>query len=116
VARPRKKIEELRINQITVRLSDAEKEYATQQAKLANLSVATWMRKAAFSKRPLMLPKTTPMHRAYYKQLVGMSNNINQITKKLNQGRYTKILYEIEKTNTLLSQITQLLINDRKTD
>nr|WP_234408314.1 plasmid mobilization relaxosome protein MobC [Marinilabilia salmonicolor] len=97
-------------------MTDAEKEYAIQQAKLANLSVTTWVRKAAFSKRSLILPETTPMHRAYYKQLVGMSNNINQITKKLNQGRYTKILTEIEKANTLLEKITKLLINDRQAD
>ena len=116
MARPRKKIEELRIHQITVRLSEAEKEYAIQQAKLANLSVATWMRKAAFSKRPLVLPKTSPIHHDYYKQLTGIANNINQITKKLNQGRYTKIFSEIEKANTLLRQIAKLLINDRQTD
>ncbi|HLW40531.1 MAG TPA: hypothetical protein VKX31_09075 [Brumimicrobium sp.] len=116
MARPRKEIEELRIHQVNIRLNDAEREYALQQAELAGISVANWLRRASFSKRPLVLSRVTPMHRAFYKQLVGMSININQISKKLNQGRYSKILSEIEKANNLLSQITQLLNNDRQTD
>lgn len=116
MARPRKEIEDLRIHQVNIRLTDVEKVYSLSQAKLASLSVANWLRRAALSKRPLVLPKTTPMHRAYYKQLVRLSTNINQIAKRLNQGKYTKILSEIEVANALLRQITQLLTDDRKTN
>ncbi|HLW40202.1 MAG TPA: plasmid mobilization relaxosome protein MobC [Brumimicrobium sp.] len=116
MARPKKEIEELRIHQINIRLTDIEREYANKQAKLAGLTIANWLRRAAFSKRPLVLSKVTPMHRAYYKQLVGISNNINQIAKNLNQGKYTKILSSISETNALLRQIAQLLTDDRKTN
>lgn len=116
MARPRKEIEELRMHQVNIRLTDTEKGYAIRQAELSSQSLANWIRRAAFSKRPLTMPKTTPMHRAYYKQLVGLSTNINQISKRLNQGKYTRILSEIEAANALLRQITQLLTDDRKTN
>lgn len=116
MARPRKEIENLRIHQVNIRLTDAERKFAYQQAELAGLSVANWLRRAAFSKRPLVLPKTTLMHRAYYKQLIGMSTNINQISKRLNQGKNIKVISEIEEANILLRQIFKLFIDDRETN
>ncbi|WP_010664400.1 plasmid mobilization protein [Marinilabilia salmonicolor] len=116
MARPKKEIEELRIHQVNIRLTDIEREYAEKQAELSGLTVAKWLRRAAFSKRPLVLSKVTPMHRAYYKQLVGISTNINQIAKNLNQGKYTKIFSGITEANVLLRQIARLLTDDRKTN
>lgn len=116
MARPKKNYEELRHHQVNIRLTDEEMEYSKKQSQLAGLALGHWLRKCAFSKKPLVM-KVSPMHRAYYRQLVGLSNNINQISHKINQGQYTKIYDELKTANELLRQINQLFIrNDRETD
>lgn len=115
MGRPRLNEEKLRIHQLNLSLTAAEFEYAKMQAEIYGQSVTAWCRKAAFSKRPLLQPKITPMHRAYYKQLVGLSNNTNQIAKRLNKGEYTKIHDELCSIRQLLVQINQLF-HDSQTD
>jgi len=116
MARPKKNYEELRLHQVNIRLTDVEMEYSKNQSQLAGLAVAHWLRKSALSKKPLVM-KVSPMHRAYYRQLVGLSNNINQISHNINQGQYTKIYDELKTVNELLRQINQLFLrNDSETD
>ncbi len=116
MARPKKECDELRIHQFNIRLTNSEAEFAKKQSELAGLSVANWLRKAAFSKKALVA-KVSPMHRAYYRQLVGMSTNLNQISHKLNSGQYTKIHSEILAATELLKKINQLFLNnDREAD
>ncbi|MCW3787218.1 plasmid mobilization protein [Plebeiibacterium sediminum] len=110
MARPKKEIDELRIHQVNIRLTKIEYEFANRQAELAGLSVTNWLRRAAFSKRPLKL-RVSPMHRAYYKQLIGISNNLNQIARKVNRGEYTKIHSEIVQANDLLKKINKIFTN-----
>lgn len=109
MARPRKEIEELRIHQVNIRLTDFEYLYAKEQSDLSGRTVAQWMRESAFSKKPLKM-KVNKMHRSYYIQLSQLGNNINQIAKKLNQGRYTKIHAEILEVKQLLQQINSKMI------
>jgi hypothetical protein len=116
MARPKKNYEDLRIHQVNIRLTDAELEFSKKQSQLTGLAIAHWLRKSALSKKPLVM-KVSPMHRAYYRQLVGLSNNINQISHKINQGQYTKIHDELKTANELLRQINQLFLrNDSETD
>jgi len=107
MSRPMKNEDELRIHQVNIRLTEIENVYAKQQAQLTALSVANWMRNSAFSKRALV-QKVSPMHREYYKQLVGLSNNINQISRKINQNQFPKIYEEIINVKTLLVEINKL--------
>ncbi len=118
MGRPKKSFDELRIYQVNLRLTETENEFAIQQAEISGCtSVANWLRKSAFSKRPLKPQKITPMHRAYYQQLVGLSSNVNQIARKINSGEYTKIFYEIQEVRKLLVDINNLFIsNDSQTD
>jgi hypothetical protein len=104
MARPKKKIEELRIHQVNIRLTEIEYELAKEQADFTGRTVANWLRDSAFSKKPLRM-KVNKMDRSYYIQLAQLGNNINQIAKKLNQGKYTRILSEIQEVKALLIEI-----------
>ena len=114
MARPKKDNVDLRIFQMNIRLTESEYWFAKEQSKLLNLSIPNWLRKSAFSKRALTVT-VTPMHRAYYKQMVGLSNNLNQIAKKVNSNQYTKIHEEIIAVKTLLQNLNSLF-NDSKTN
>jgi len=107
MARPKKIENDLRKFQTNIRLTEEEKELAIKQAEMAGLSVANWLRVAAFSKRKLQV-KVSPMHRAYYRQLVGVSTNINQISKKVNQSQYPKIYEELLQVRKLLVEINKI--------
>jgi hypothetical protein len=109
MARPRKDIEELRIHQVNIRLTDFEFLYAKEQSELSGRTVAQWMRDSAFSKKPLKM-RINKMHRSYYIQLAQLGNNINQIAKKLNQGKYTRIHAEINQVKELLIEINKKIL------
>lgn len=114
MARPKKDTIDLRVFQTNIRLTEPEFRFAKEQAKLLNLSIANWLRKSAFSKRALTVT-VTPMHRAYYKQMVGLSNNLNQIAKRVNSNQYTKIHEEILEIKKLLQTLNSLF-NDSQTN
>jgi hypothetical protein len=105
MARPRKNRDDLRVHCCNVRLTKSEKRYAEREAAKISCSVANWLRKSSFSKGELQVPT---MPREYYKQLIGLSNNINQIAKKLNQNKYSKISAEIVEVRELLLKIYNL--------
>ncbi len=108
MARPKKEIEELRIYQFTVRLNQAEFSTAKYYSGLTNLSISHWIRKSAFSKKPIK-PKITPIAKETYTQLVKLGTNINQIALKLNTGKYTKIYRDLLDVKTLLTEISKNL-------
>ncbi|WP_421917858.1 plasmid mobilization protein [Marinifilum sp.] len=107
MARPRKLQEELRIHQLNIRLTDSEQSYALKQAEMAGLSPANWIRTSAFSKKALQI-KVSPMHRAYYRQLVGLGSNVNQLTRKINQHQYPKIYQQLLEVKSLLVKINEV--------
>ena len=107
MARPKKDIDQLRIHQTNIRLTKMEQEFAENQASLAGLSVANWIREAAFSKNALQV-KVSPMHRAYYRQLVGVATNINQISRKINMSQYPKIYSELKSLKAILEEINKV--------
>ncbi|WP_321515401.1 plasmid mobilization protein [Marinifilum fragile] len=105
MARPRKNRDDLRVHCCNVRLTKSEKQYAEREATKISCSVANWLRKSAFSKEEIQV---STMPREYYKQLIGLSNNINQIAKSVNQKKYTKISADIEEVKELLLKIYNL--------
>ena len=107
MARPKKDVYNLRIHQVNIRLTQAEQEFAIKQAELAGLSIANWLRNAAFSKKALKV-KVSPLHKAYYKQLIGVSTNINQIARKVNQNQFPKVYSELLYLRKLLENINSL--------
>lgn len=115
MGRPLLSAEKLRVHQINISLTSAELEFLKAQAEIYQSSPTVCFRKMAFSKKPLRTPKLTPMHRAYYRQLVGLSNNANQIAKRLNKNEYSKIHEELIKIRQLLIQINHLF-HDSKAD
>ena len=114
MARPKKDTEDLRLFQVNIRLTNIEVEFAKNQAKLLELSIPNWLRKSAFSKKALTV-QVTPMHRAYYRQLVAIGNNVNQIAKRINSSQYTKIHDELKQIKESLYAINKHF-NDRETD
>ncbi|MBI9056963.1 MAG: plasmid mobilization relaxosome protein MobC [Labilibaculum sp.] len=107
MARPQKLQEDLRVHQVNIRLTESEKVMAEGQAEMAGLSIANWLRTAAFSKKALQI-KVSPMHRSYYRQLIGMSTNINQISRKINQNHYPKIYQQLLDVKSLLVKINEI--------
>ncbi|NOU60571.1 plasmid mobilization protein [Marinifilum caeruleilacunae] len=107
MARPRKLQEDLRIYQVNIRLTETEKLKADEQAEMAGLSVANWLRTAAFSKKTLQV-KVSPMHRTYYRQLVGIGSNVNQLARKINQNQYPKIYQQLLDVKSLLIKINEI--------
>jgi len=108
MVRPRKDIDQLRFHKITVAFSNVEKQYAIEQAQIIGNTLSEWVRKSALAK--LSLPaRVSKMQLEYYKQLVGVSNNLNQLTRKVNAGQYTKIHSDLQEMKSLLSKIHSVL-------
>lgn len=107
MARPKKDKLDLRTHQFNIRLTENEKSYVLKQAAMAGLSPANYIRTAAFTRKALQI-KVSPMHRAFYRQLVGVSTNINNISKKIAQNQYPKIYQQLKEVKSLLVKINEI--------
>lgn len=77
MARPKKTIK--REKQYSVRLTMAEAKRVEKNAGRYGESVSSYFRKKGLDDR--LVPRWTEEEREAYKQLVGMANNLNQLTK-----------------------------------
>lgn len=85
MARPKKKIEEIKLFQINLRVTLIEQVQLEEIAKAYGLNVVEFVRRRALQKQ---LPKFTMpvLQRDLLIELSRIGNNINQMSKKANQG------------------------------
>lgn len=74
----------LRERKITVRLTDAERNHLLAQAELAGLKIEPFVRNVILGVQ--MQPRPKEEWAELLRQISGIANNINQITKRANSG------------------------------
>lgn len=85
MARPKKKLDEIKLFQINLRVTLNEQVQLEEIAKMYGLNVVEFVRRRALQKQ---LPKFTMLglQRDLLIELSRIGNNINQMSKKANQG------------------------------
>ena len=85
MARPKKKLDEIKLFQINLRVTLNEQVQLEEIAKTYGLNVVEFVRRRALQKQ---LPKFTMLglQRDLLIELSRIGNNINQMSKKANQG------------------------------
>ena len=85
MARPKKKIEEIKLFQINLRVTLNEQVQLEEAAKTYGLNVVEFIRRRALQKQ---LPKfsMSGLERDFLIELSRIGNNINQMSKRANQG------------------------------
>ena len=116
MARPRKNDIEKRTIQVNIRLTKDEAEKVNNYATASEESPANWIREKVFTgKFPAM--KVSPLEGEIYRELKKIGVNLNQGTRRLNQGDVPKdYLVMQNELLTLLNKIINLLIHDRQSD
>ena len=109
MGRPKKSDLDLKKNQVNIRLDAKEKEYADQEAAKIPCSVANWIRRSAFAKGRISV-RHSGIDRNTYRQLSGMGNNLNQLTKQINNHHYPKIFNELQELRKLLVKINEQIL------
>lgn len=74
----------LRERKITVRLTDAERDHLQEQAELMGLKIEPFIRNTILGTR--MKPRPKEEWAELLRQTAGISNNVNQIARKVNSG------------------------------
>lgn len=74
----------LRERKITVRLTDAERDHLQEQADLVDLGIEPFVRNTILGVR--MKPRPKEEWTELLRQTAGISNNVNQIARKVNSG------------------------------
>lgn len=74
----------LRERKITVRLTDAERDHLQEQAELVGLGIEPFIRNTILGIR--MKPRPKEEWAELLRQTAGVSNNVNQIARKVNSG------------------------------
>jgi len=116
MARPRKNDIEKRMIQVNIRLTKDESDKVNNYATGSELSPADWIREKVFTgKFPAM--KVSPLEGEIYRELKKIGVNLNQGTRRLNQGDVPKDYMVLQnELLTLLNKIINLLIHDRQSD
>ena len=85
MARPRKKLDEIKLFQINIRVTLNEQVQLEEIAKANGLNLVEYIRRRALQKQ---LPKFTMsgLQRDLLIELSRIGNNINQMSKRVNQG------------------------------
>lgn len=74
----------LRERKITVRLTDAERDHLQEQAELVGLKIEPFIRNTILGIQ--MKPRPKEEWAELLRQTSGVSNNVNQIARKVNSG------------------------------
>ena len=106
MARPKKKLDEIKLLQINLRVTLNEQVQLEEIAKTYGLNVVEFVRRRALQKQ---LPKFTipSLQRDLLIELSRIGNNINQMSKKANQGSPNLKGLEIELVN-LYKQLNEI--------
>lgn len=106
MARPKKKLDEIKLLQINLRVTLNEQVQLEEIAKTYGLNVVEFVRRRALQKQ---LPKFTMpvLQRDLLIQLSRIGNNINQMSKKANQGNPNLKVLESE-LSSLHKQLNEI--------
>lgn len=104
--RPRKAIK--RESGTGVRFTKAEYFIVRQKANKAGLKLTEYIRAMAIEGK--VIARLNEEEKNFFRQLIGMANNLNQLTKKAHQEGMLKAILHLEK---YCKQIDQLLIQLR---
>ena len=112
MGRPKKKIEEIKLFQINLRVTINEQVQLEEAAKSHGLNVVEFIRRRALHKQ---LPKfsTSGLERDLLIELSRIGNNINQMSKRANQGNpnLKGLENELLNLNKKLNEIKNQLLN-----
>ena len=112
MARPKMKIEEIKLFQINLRVTLNEQVQLEEIAKVYGLNVVEFVRRRALQKQ---LPKFTisSLQRDLIIELSRIGNNINQMSKRANQGNpnLKGLEEELLNLNKKLNEIKNQLFN-----
>jgi len=107
--RPRVEESKKRLFQTNIRLSISEREFAKEEAAKIPCSVPNWIRRAAFNKARIIV-KHSGIDRDTYRQLCSAGNNLNQLTKRINNQQFPKIFNELQELKKLLVEIHKQIL------
>ena len=117
MARPKKSFESLKVLQINIRVTLEEQLILEEFSKLYGVNVVEFIRIKALKKQ---LPKhmMSGINRELLIELSRIGNNINQLTKRVNQNNPNLNGLKDELYNLIesLNQIKKQLLNDSKTN
>lgn len=116
MGRPRVNDTDRRIIQVNIRLTEAENTKVNEYAASTGLSPANWIRRKVFTgKFPPM--KLSQLDGTIYNELHKIGVNLNQATRKLNQGEFPKIYLRLQlELIRLLNRILKVLLGDGNSD
>jgi hypothetical protein len=105
--RPKKPVKRQRM--VCVRFTRSEHFIAAQRAEKAKLSLSDYIRESAL--RAVVKARLSEDDRHFFRQLTGLSNNLNQLTKLAHQQGLFAAMMHFEKE---LKQIDELLNRFKK--
>lgn len=116
MGRPKINDSEKRLVQVNIRLTADENNKVNEFASASGLSPANWIRAKIFTGK-LPAVKMSPIDASVYLELKRIGVNLNQVTHKINAGKFPKEYLErqLELAN-LLKKIIKLLTYDRQPD
>jgi hypothetical protein len=116
MGRPRVNDSEKRQVQVNIRLTTDENNKVNEFASACGLSPANWIRAKIFTgKSPAV--KMSPIDSSVYLELKKIGVNLNQVTHKINAGKFPKeYLGRQLELAELLRNIINLLTHDRQPD
>jgi hypothetical protein len=92
----------------TVRFTDAEFERLTEEAKLSGLSIPALLKKSHFGKRKLQLLLGEVERHFFCTEVRRISNNANQIAKRVNSGVFEGWYKEFQEIAKKISELHQM--------
>jgi len=92
-----------------VRFTAGELTAIQTQSKRVGVKLSTYIRQMALTGN--IIPRMNEEERQYFRQLINMSNNLNQLTKKANQDGVNAIRTDLE---SYKNQINDLLKNFKR--
>jgi hypothetical protein len=108
--KPKSKVHRKRQAQIVIRISDEEKELLKQRIDASGKSQAEYLRQAVLNKKII----NTDGVKAVLPDMKYISNNLNQLVKKINAGFIDFDKGEVIKTMDGLNEVWRLLIQQLK--
>ena len=95
----------------SLRLSKVEYYIIKNKAKNAGMSITTYIRQAAINGK--IAAKLDEEERQFVRQLVGIANNLNQLTKKAHQEGLLTAVMLFEKYSSLFDEFLKRFKNDQ---
>jgi len=94
----------------SIRFSKTEYFIAKQNASKSGLKITTYVRQMALQGK--IISRLSDEERQFVRQLIGMANNLNQLTKKGHQEGFLTAVLMFEKYKNLMEELLEKLKRD----